>query len=212
MNYQNFAHSFSKVKDFPLPGIKAQFIAAPLNKQNKVFSKKNYTKTAKKAAVLLYCYPKMEVMHLSLIKRADYRGVHSGQIGFPGGKLEPKDQSLENTAIREYHEELGVKILNKNLTPLTPVYIPTSNFLVSPFITFDNFNPKFNLDRREVAAHIELPIDKLMELDIEKKTIDQGPLKGIELPCFFYKKNLIWGATAMILSEFKFFLASLSSN
>lgn len=212
MNYQNFAYSFSKIKDFPLPGIEAQLIAAPFNRQNKLLSKKKYVKSAKKAAVLIYCYPKMGVMHLSLIKRAYYKGVHSGQISFPGGKPEPEDQSLENTAIREYHEELGVKIINKNLTPLTPVYIPPSNFLVSPFVTFDNFNPKFNLDKREVAAHIELPINKLMKLDIQKKSIDEGPLKDIEVPCFLYKKNLIWGATAMILSEFKFFLASLSSN
>ena len=72
-------------------------------------------------------------------------------------------------------------------------------------IKADFFLPFFGLSN-------ELGPIKEWELDIEKKTMDQGPLKGIELPCFLYKNNLIWGATAMILSEFKFFLASLSSN
>ena len=202
----------SKVNDFPLPGEKAHLIAAPSDRQNKISSKENYIKPPKKAAVLLYCYPKMEVMNLSLIKRTEYTGVHSGQISFPGGKLEPEDKSLKQTALRECQEELGIQIFNENFMELTPIYIPPSNFIVSPFITFDNFQPKFNLDRREVASLIELPISKLIELKIEKRFIEEGPLKGIEVPCFMFKKNFIWGATAMILSEFKFFLASPNSN
>ena len=170
------------------------------------------TEFAKKAAVLIYCYPKFDLMYVSLIKRSHYKGVHSGQISFPGGKPEIDDQSLQFTALRECSEELGIQIINENLVPLTPLYIPPSNFLVSPFITFDDFHPKFNLDKREVAAHIEIPLFKLMKLQIEKRALDEGPTKGTEVPCFWYQKNLIWGATAMILSEFKSFLATLSSN
>ncbi len=212
MNYKKFVDSFTKIKDFPLPGLSAQLLAAPLDRKSKIPSKRIYTKFAKKAAVLLYCYPKLDLMHLSLIKRTDYIGVHSGQISFPGGKPESEDQNLEDTALRECSEELGIQILNKNLLPLTPIYIPPSNFLVSPFITFENFHPKFNIDKREVAAHIQISLSKLMELEIEKRFLDQGPQKGTEVPCFCYENNLIWGATAMILSEFKSFLTSLSSN
>ena len=212
MNYKKFADSFSKVNDFPLPGLKAQLLAAPLDRQIKISSKAVNIKSAKKAAVLIYCYPKFDLMHLSLIKRSDYIGVHSGQISFPGGKPEPIDKKLEDTALRECGEELGIHIVNKNLFPLTPLYIPPSNFLVSPFITFDNFNPKFNLDNREVAAHIQIPLFKLMELEIEKKYLEQGNQMGTKVPCFCYENNIIWGATAMILAEFKFFLTSLSSN
>lgn len=212
MNYKKFADFFSKVNDFPLPGIDAQLLAAPLDRQNKMYSKAEYIKSAKNAAVLIYCYPKFDLMHLSLIKRSNYIGVHSGQISFPGGKPEPNDKKLEDTALRECSEELGIQIVNKNLFPLTPLYIPPSNFLVSPFVTFENFNPKFNLDKREVAAHIQIPLFKLMELNIEKRHLEQGIQIGAEVPCFYYEKNLIWGATAMILAEFKSFLTSLSSN
>jgi 8-oxo-dGTP pyrophosphatase MutT (NUDIX family) len=212
MNYKKFADSFSKVNDFPLPGLEAQLLAAPLDRQIKMSSKAVYINSSKKAAVLIYCYPKFDLMHLSLIKRSDYIGAHSGQISFPGGKPEPIDKKLEDTALRECGEELGIEIVNKNLFPLTPLYIPPSNFLVSPFITFDNFNPKFNLDKREVAAHIQIPLFKLMELQIEKKHIEQGTQIGAEVPCFCYENYIIWGATAMILAEFKSFLTSLSSN
>ena len=212
MNYKKFADSFSKVNDFPLPGLEAQLLAAPLDRKNKMYSKAEYIKTAKKAAVLIYCYPKFDLMHLSLIKRSNYIGVHSGQISFPGGKPEQNDEKLEDTALRECSEELGIHIVNKKLFPLTPLYIPPSNFLVSPFITFDNFNPKFNLDKREVAAHIQIPLFKLMELKLEKRHLEQGIQIGIEVPCFYFENNLIWGATAMILAEFKSFLTSLSSN
>ena len=91
-------------------------------------------------------------MHLSLIKRSNYIGVHSGQISFPGGKPEPNDKKLEDTALRECSEELGIHIVNKNLFPLTPLYIPPSNFLVSPFVTFENFNPKFNLESALICS------------------------------------------------------------
>ena len=124
----------------------------------------------------------------------------------------PNNEKLVDTALRECSEELGIQIVNKNLFPLTPLYIPPSNFLVSPFVTFENFNPKFNLDKREVAAHIQIPLFKLMELNIEKRHLEQGIQIGTEVPCFYYEKNLIWGATAMILAEFKSFLTSLSSN
>ena len=212
MNYKNFTDAFSKINDFPLPGLKAQLLAAPSDRRDKINSIKGLVKSAKKAAVLLYCYPKSDMMHLSLIRRTNYIGVHSGQISFPGGKPEPQDEKLEITALRESNEELGVRILNDNLVSLTPIYIPPSNFLVTPYLTFDNFYPNFKLDKREVADHIQLPLFKLLELEIEKRFLDEGPQKGIEVPCFYYDNNLIWGATAMILSEFKIFLTSISSN
>ncbi|MEO2099661.1 MAG: CoA pyrophosphatase [Flavobacteriaceae bacterium] len=213
MTYQTFIDSFSKVNDFPLPGRVAQLQAAPLNRQQHIPFKEDDLKTAKKAAVLLYCYPKQDVMQLSLIKRTDYKGVHSGQISFPGGKPEKEDESLQTTALRECHEELGAPLDHqKALFPLTPVYIPPSNFLVSPFITYDDFYPNFQLDSREVASHIELPLFKLLKLRIEQRSLDPETYPNVLVPCFCYEGHLIWGATAMILSEFKVFLASLSSN
>jgi len=187
--------------------------AAPLSRRNEMPPVSVYTQSAKRAAVLLLCYPKGEEMYLSLIKRAAYQGVHSGQISFPGGKPEPMDASLEDTALRECREELGVSLQAvSELIPLTPLYIPPSNFLVSPFVTYDPQYPDFFPDAREVASHIELPLFKLMELEIEQRKLTEGPLQGSPVPCYFYEGHTIWGATAMILTEFKVFLATLSRN
>ncbi len=172
-----------------------------------------YTKKGREAAVLIYCYPKGGLMHLSLIKRSSYKGVHSNQISFPGGKTEPGDHSLGATAIRECKEELGTSLAEeKKLIPLTPIYIPPSNFIVSPFVGYEDHYPHFNLDSREVASHIELPLFKLLDLQIEQNLLQQGPYKGTAVPSYSYNNHLIWGATAMILTEFKVYLASLSSN
>jgi len=110
MNYKTFIDSFSKVNDFSLPGISAQLLATPLHRRNEMPPASVYTKNAKRAAVLLFCYPKGDQMYLSLIKRSEYQGVHSGQISFPGGKSELSDASLEETALRECREELGVSL------------------------------------------------------------------------------------------------------
>ena len=213
MKYQSFVDSFSKVKEIPLPGKKAQLLAAPLSRIREMPSESVYLKAAKQAAVLLYCYPKEGQMHLSLIKRTEYEGVHSGQISFPGGKKEKSDQSLQQTAIRECNEELGTQINeNKKLISLTPLYIPPSNFLVTPFLAYESFCPKFTPDHREVAIHIEIPLFKILELKIEQHRFEPSLGKEIQVPCFAYQNYFIWGATAMILSEFKVFLALLRSN
>lgn len=213
MKYQSFVDSFSKVKEFPLPGKKAQLLAAPLNRIREMPPESVYLKVAKQAAVLLYCYPKGGQMHLSLIKRTEYEGVHSGQISFPGGKKEKSDRSLQHTAVRECNEELGTHINEKKqLISLTPLYIPPSNFLVTPFLAYESFYPKFSPDLREVAIHIEIPLFKILELEIEQHRLETSLGKEIQVPCFTYQNHFIWGATAMILSEFKVFLALLRSN
>ena len=79
-----------------------------------------------------------------MIKRSNYSGVHSGQISLPGGKFDKNDSSLKDTALRECGEELGINIdLKKDLFALTPLYIPPSNFIVTPYLAYENFYPKF---------------------------------------------------------------------
>ena len=138
MNYKNFNKFFSKTGDFNLPGKKAQFMLSPVSR--KIIVNKN---NPKKASVLIFCYPKNDKMHVILIKRSDYIGFHSGEISFPGGKLDNQDKNLRHTALREFYERLGVKLISKkNLTNL-PHYIPPSNFIVFPFLTYVNFTPRF---------------------------------------------------------------------
>ena len=213
MDYKLFIELFSKLSYFPLPGKKAQLIAAPANRFKNISKNVINLKRAKKAAVLIYCYPKNEKTYFSLIKRSNYSGVHSGQISLPGGKFDKNDSSLKETALRECGEELGITIdLKKDLFALTPLYIPPSNFIVTPYLAYENFYPKFNPDSREVALHIEISIEELKKLKIEKKLLRNEYRNDYLIPCYICKGHIIWGATAMILSEFKSLLSSLELN
>jgi len=164
---------------------------------------------ARRAGVMLFCYPKNNIMHLSLIKRSKYKGVHSGQICLPGGKQEKEDTSIWNTAKRECTEELGISLTqDKPLFSLTPTYIPPSNFMLSPFVAVENYYPSFNLNKREVAAHLELPLDELMNFQIKELILEEDTYSDKKVPGFIFDNHFIWGATAKILFEFKFLLES----
>lgn len=141
---------------------------------------------------------------LLLIERPVYDGVHSGQIALPGGKMEDSDKSLEHTALREMKEETGfdgeVEILGK----LSDVYIPPSNFLVTPFVAYTNSRPLWKPDEREVASLIEAPLDFLNDdrLVGEGEFITSSKYK-VKAPFFIFQSHRIWGATAIMLSEFR---------
>ena len=132
--------------------------------------------------------------YFSLIKRSNYSGVHSGQISLPGGKFDKNDSSLKETALRECSEELGINIdLKKDLFALTHLYIPPCNFIVTPYLAYENFYPKFNPDSREVALHIEISIDELMKLKIEKKILRNEYQNDSLIRCYICKGQIIWG-------------------
>ena len=209
MNYKKFSDCISNVKYFNLTR-KSEY-SHLANKQRKKHLNKDPASYvyAKKAGVMLFCYPKNNNMHLSLIKRSEYNGVHSGQISLPGGKNEKEDLSIWDTAIRECNEELGVSLTQKNpLMSLTPTYVPPSNFLVSPFVVAEKYYPNFNPNKREVAIHIELPLDELIRFKIKEHVLKGGSSQNKTVPCFIFEDHVIWGATAMILFEFKVLLES----
>jgi len=180
-------------------------LAAPLHRRNEIPPASVYTENVKRAAVLLFCYPKGDQMYLSLIKRSEYQGVHSGQISFPGGKSELSDASLEETALRECREELGVSLeAVAKLIPLTPLYIPPSNFLVSPFLGIAKTPLKFTLQKSEVDAVIEVPLAEFLNKKSEvlsEVLVSEGVTH--EVPAFKLKDRIVWGATAMMLIEIK---------
>ena len=113
----------------PLPGESAQLKMAPTYRGSFPDQKE-----AIRAAVLALLYPSGGVAHLVFIKRNEYDGPHSAQVSFPGGAWEEGDDSLEQTAIRETREELGIQDDIEILGALTPLHIPVSNFLVYPFV------------------------------------------------------------------------------
>lgn len=160
----------------------------------------------RKAAVMALFYPnKNYETQLLLILRKTYKGVHSNQIGFPGGKVELEDEDLEMTALRETEEEVGVPIGEINvLKELSELYIPPSNFMVQPFLgLYDNPKP-FVLQESEVEALVEVMLLDFMADDnlIEKK-ITTSYAENMNVPAFKLNNYVVWGATAMILSEIK---------
>jgi len=131
--------------------------------------------------------------------------VHSGQLSFPGGQAESFDKDTLATALRETNEELGIEPgLVHVLGTLTPVYIPPSNFMVYPYAAYSAARPRFTLDPREVAGLIEVPLAALFD-DAARQVIKMPikPFGMTDVPCYNFWGNKVWGATAMILKEFK---------
>jgi 8-oxo-dGTP pyrophosphatase MutT (NUDIX family) len=204
MKFSYFIHLVSKISEKNLGGIEVQYKLAPKNRQpySASFIKKN---NPKKAAVLALFYPdEHNETKILLIKRAKYNGPHSAQISFPGGKFEENDISLKNTALRETEEEVGVKINDVTvLKEMTNIFIPASNFLVTPFLAYSN-QPLFFKINHEVEDIIEVSLSNLLNSNsISLTSITTSNTKKISVPCFKLNNYNVWGATAMMLNEIK---------
>jgi 8-oxo-dGTP pyrophosphatase MutT (NUDIX family) len=154
---------------------------------------------------MMLFYPKNNQTHLVLILRNSYKGVHSSQIAFPGGKPELIDVDLKETALRETHEEIGI-LPNKIevIRSFTEVYIPPSNYMVHPYLGISREELNFVRQEEEVAGIIELPlVDFLDERIIQNKKMNTSYASNFEVPGFLVKEHFVWGATAMMLSELK---------
>ena len=199
MNKQFISQLKLKLKQ-PLPGHDSHRKVMEHRKSTDVidFQKLN----PRESAVLVHLYIHERQLHLSYIERPEYKGVHSKQISFPGGKVEDRDESLMHTAVREAKEEVNIEpetldILGK----LSQIYIPPSNFLVQPYVSFHHERPNFIPDPREVGEIIELPIRDVMNQELTKYEL---PRDGKMLIVNGYQINgkVMWGATAMITKEF----------
>lgn len=205
MTFETFFHQIQAIKTAELLGIEAQEVMVPSERRPYLEIEKFTDKQPRTSAVMMLLYPKQEEMSLLLIERAVYKGVHSGQVGFPGGKFEKEDRNLEETALRETNEEVGIPANQiEVIKPFTQVYIPPSNFIVQPFLGVITETPTINPCAYEVANIIELPLKTLMDDSIVKSVYLQTSYADyIEVPAFVYDDYTIWGATAMMLSELK---------
>lgn len=159
----------------------------------------------KKAAVLMLFYPKGGETHVVLIVRNAYPGVHSSQIGFPGGKVETFDINLEATALRETQEEIGISPEQISIVKsFSELYIPPSNFVVFPFLGYSCDELIFTPDPREVFGIIELSVAELLDdANFTTQILETSYMKEVELPVFKFGDKIVWGATGMMLSELK---------
>jgi len=204
MKFDDFLLHVDRLKTTPLGGLEAQFKLAPKLRLG-YDSKKIEANNPKKAAVLALFYPNEsgETTFL-LTQRASYKGTHSAQISFPGGKIEKQDTSLFDTALREANEEVGIiKDKVSKIREITDVYIPPSNFLATPFIAYTEEQPMFRLNE-EVASTIEVKVtDLLDDSNIDSVIMNTSYMKQISVPCFRLDTHIVWGATGMMLSEIK---------
>jgi len=184
-----------------LPGQAAQNLMSPVGAEKYRIVPQDH----KVACVLALLFPKDNEWRLCLIERSsEYADdKHSGQISFPGGKMNDSDYSYEDCALRETYEEIGVAPESIGiLGELTPLYIYASNFFVHPFVGFTTDYPRFVKQESEVKSIIEAPID-LFTKSKNKHTADIK-VRDIILPNTPYYDvygHKLWGATAMMVSE-----------
>lgn len=187
-----------------LPGKKAHQEAAPYRK---IDFNSSDIKAARKSGVLVLFYQKEGDLFTVLIQRTIYKGNHSGQISFPGGKVEKTDLDIYDTALREAHEEVGV-IKNDVITigQLSDVFIPVSNFHVIPILGVSQNIPEFIIEQKEVAEVIELNVNELISTPLELNKVEINNNLLINIPTFKHQEKIIWGATALMLNELKHIL------
>jgi 8-oxo-dGTP pyrophosphatase MutT (NUDIX family) len=186
----------------PLPGDEKQFLMAPVTRKRiKDLSPDQFN--PRRSAVLILLFPINNVLKTVLIQRTEYKGVHSGQVAFPGGKFEETDKELVNTAIRETYEEIGIEPNDLTvLGKLSDLYITPSNFLVSPYVAYMNKIPVFHPNELEVQKVIVIDLEYLSDISIKGiKVIEQSSGLKIETPYYEVEGLTVWGATAMIISE-----------
>lgn len=212
MTFQEFENKIVKITKMELPGEALHLKMAPIERLLELKKLAHKAKSAKKAGVMVLFYPSDSgETHLALILRKTYKGVHSAQIGFPGGKYEVEDDSLLETALRETEEEVGVlRDSISVLKELTEVYIPPSNFFVYPYLGISKKTPQFILQENEVEALVEVPLAHFMDDTVRvTKTLSTSYATNIEVPAFLLNGHVVWGATAMMLNEVREMLKEL---
>jgi 8-oxo-dGTP pyrophosphatase MutT (NUDIX family) len=204
MNFTRFESEIVKIKKMPLPGEDSHMQMAPIERLLELKRIARSKSTTKKAGVMVLFYPSAKnETHFVLILRKTYKGVHSAQVGFPGGKHEAVDRNYKDTALRETEEEVGVpseriKVIRK----LTEIYIPPSNYFVQPYLGVTNKNPVFVPQEEEVEAIIEVPLlEFLDDASLIEQTLSTSYATSINVPAFKLQEHVVWGATAMMLNE-----------
>ncbi len=196
--------TFDQVKrllQMPLPGLQAQVAMAPPYRRGMIAQMLN-PPACRQAGVLILLYPLDDQIYFPLTRRADEVEFHKGQISLPGGAQE-NDEPLEQTALREAHEEVGVDPAGVEMIgALSSMYVPPSNFCIHPFVGVAAAEPDFRTEATEVAELIKTPLDLLLDPATVRQ--EEWEIRGEMWPIPFYQigPHKVWGATAMILAEF----------
>jgi 8-oxo-dGTP pyrophosphatase MutT (NUDIX family) len=185
-----------------LPGPQAHIRMEPITRN--AFLNLQHPTPPRQSAVLILLFEEDGKTKTTFIKRNIYDGVHSGQIAFPGGRYEEYDNDLINTALRETEEEVGIPREDvKVLGALSKIYIPPSNFDVLPVVGYSHKIPRLVIDPNEVSEAFFIDLEALVSPgSLAKNIVTLKDGMQASIPCYKVSDYIIWGATAMILSEF----------
>ena len=172
------------------------------------FSKNNSTASA----VLILLYLEDNEIHFFLTKRSNELEHHKGQISLPGGTQE-ENEELTHTALRETQEEIGINKTSISIIgSMTPLFVPVTGFMIHPFIGYSSNKLEPTPDPSEVEAIFSVNISDL--LNETNQTIEKRNIRGydVEVPYFKLNNYEVWGATSMILSEFRDLIKSINEE
>jgi 8-oxo-dGTP pyrophosphatase MutT (NUDIX family) len=196
----------------PLPGGDAHelFRAEPVGDVKPIFSHKL---PPRPGGVMILLYEESNTIKFPLIKRPEYLGAHSGQVSFPGGKGDPGESSIE-TALRECEEEVGIqRELVSVVGTLSDFFVMPSNFMVTPVIGVLTTTPQFKADAREVARIIKTDLNDILgDAAMKQKEILAAGRFKMNAPHFEIDNEIVWGATAMMLNEFRIIVREILAS
>jgi 8-oxo-dGTP pyrophosphatase MutT (NUDIX family) len=207
MDFNEFCLRLRDRLAMPLPGGTAHdiFRAKPVGDVRPRFDHKA---PPRPGGVLILLFDDGGLFKFPLIKRPEYDGAHGGQVSLPGGKAESGENAVQ-TALRETEEEIGVG--REDLTVLgrlSDFLVIPSNYLVTPIIASIPYKPVFRPDPFEVSRILEGHINDLIAENsiLEKEILVAGRYRMIA-PHFEIENEVVWGATAMMLNEFRVVLS-----
>ena len=202
MNFDKLVGFLEKRTELPLPGTVAHQKMQP-KMTNGLPLKLKHDQDPRKGGVLILFYQDAGKLRFPIIERTSYEGIHSNQMALPGGRYEEQDEDQVTTAIREAEEEVGV-IANEIeiIGCLSEFFVAASNYMVLPVLAKVDHKPNFISQPREVAEIVLPSVDDLINPDklLEKEIVVKGGFK-MNCPYFDLEGKVVWGATAMMLSE-----------
>jgi 8-oxo-dGTP pyrophosphatase MutT (NUDIX family) len=154
------------------------------------------------AAVLVPLFKKEEDCYLLFTKRSDEVKYHKGEISFPGGVVDEEDLKLINTALREAHEEIGLRENDVQIIGILDDIVTVTEFIVTPIVGLFPYPYAFKVSEKEISELIEVPLSHLLDGNsFGEREILRGGQKEV-IYTYQYGKHTIWGATARILKQF----------
>jgi len=203
IDFEKLVHDLEQRLRKPLPGPAAQEVMRAFPVGNKIPDFTHKT-PPRPGSVLIVLYPDAGRIIFPLIKRSDYSGLHSGQVSFRGGKAEGKENYIE-TALRECNEEIGIdKMEVRVIGKLSKFFVIPSNFIVTPVVGYVSRKPLLIADPVEVARILHADLEAILpDTAMLKSEIIAAQTYKMQAPYFEVENERVWGATAMMLNEFR---------